>query len=85
MPRGDSPLSILDAQAVPGTPLVLTHWWKSVYPPRYGALFTLVDPQGKPAWSLSLDDDYTVPGDESAEDRIREMIWSKGAILSVDK
>ena len=84
MPRNDAFLSILAAQALPGTPLVLVHWWKAVSS-RCGAVFTLVDQQGKPVWSLSLDDDYTAPGDENAEDRIREMIRSQGAILSVNK
>ena len=73
---------ILAARAVPGTPLILVHWWMSDFP-RVGAVFTLVDPQGNTVWSLHLDEDYSVPADEKKEDDIRAMISKEGAILDV--
>jgi sugar lactone lactonase YvrE len=50
-----------------------------------GARFTLISPDGKPVWSLDLPDDYDVPGDEEAEDRLRRAIRDKGAILRSDQ
>ena len=85
--KGDETLFILGAKAVPGTPLVLTHWWKYASG-NCGGVFTLVnlnDAKAKPIWSLSLDGDYSVPGDDKAEDAIREKIWKEGAILDVNK
>jgi len=85
--KGDASLSVLVAQAVPGTPLVLTHWWKYASG-ACGGVFTLVDlndANGKSVWSLSLDDDYSVPGNDKVEDAIRERIWKDGAVLDVNK
>ena len=78
--------SILSAKAVPGTPLVLTHWWKVDYSTsqsQCGAVFMLLDPKGKSVWSLKLDDDYSVPSDDKKEYKIRQLIWKEGAILDV--
>lgn len=86
--KDDETLFILGAQAVPGTPLVLTHWWKYVFGGNCGGVFTLVDlndAQAKPVWSLSLDGDYSVPGNEKAEDTIQETIQREGAILDSNK
>lgn len=77
----------LGARAVPGTPLVLTHWWKSV-PDNRGAIFTLIDlndAQARPVWSLTLDGDYSVPGDSKAEQAIHEKVRKDGAILDSNK
>jgi DNA-binding beta-propeller fold protein YncE len=85
--KGNTTLSILGAQAVPGTPLVLTHWWKFASG-NCGGVFTLVDlndAKAKPAWILSLDGDYSVPGNDKVEDSIRETIRRDGAILEVNK
>jgi hypothetical protein len=83
MPDGKN-ISILDARAVPGTPLILVHWWKYVSP-QSGAIFTLIDPDDDPVWDLTLDDDYTVPGNKKEEDRIWKMIRKDGAILEITK
>ncbi len=83
MSPGEAIIHVLDAKALPGTPLVLTHWSKFVYP-RDGTVFTLVDRKGKAVWRLDLDDDYDVPNDEDEEDRIQRIIREKGAILSVN-
>ena len=80
--------SIMGAQAVGGTPLVLTHWWKFVFGGNCGGVFTLVDlndATAKPVWSLSLDGVYAVPGNREAEDALRNRIWSESAILEMDK
>jgi len=79
----DQHLSIIDTATVASTPLVLVHWWKSDYP-RAGAVFTLVNESAKPVWTLSLDNDYSVPSDEDKEDEIRRRIWEHGGILGVD-
>ncbi|MBI2433834.1 MAG: hypothetical protein HYV26_13285 [Candidatus Hydrogenedentes bacterium] len=73
---------ILTAKALPGTPLTLIHWWK-YDKPNCGAIFTLIDPVGKLVWRLDVEDDYTLPGNEAEEDRIRDEVREKGAILSV--
>ena len=79
--------SLIVAQAVPGTPLVLTHWWKYA-PDNYGGIFTLIDlddEKATPVWKLALEGDYSIPEDEKAEDALREKIWADGAILEVNK
>jgi len=84
MNEPDVSLSILDARAVPGTPLTLIHWWR-YESPLVGAVFTLVDPKARPEWTLELHDDYTMPDDETTEDRLRDRMRNHGAILSVGK
>lgn len=76
--------SIIAAKAVPGTPLVLTNWWKyDSSTSQSGAVFMLVEPKEKSVWSLKLDNDYSVPSDEKKEDEIRNLILKEGAILDV--
>jgi hypothetical protein len=80
-------LLVLHARAVPGTPLVLIQWWKYASG-KCGGVFTLIDPnraKAKPVWTLSLDGDYSVPGNRKAENAIRKKMWGEGAILDVDK
>jgi sugar lactone lactonase YvrE len=75
---------ILAARHVPGTPLVLLHKWRYEYRPggsRAGARFTLVDPRQETVWSLELPEDYNVPGDEKAQDRLANRIRRTGAII----
>jgi hypothetical protein len=79
MPQGDEALLILHARAVPGTPLVLTHWWKYASG-QCGGIFTLIDlndPKGKPVWSLTLADDYTVPGNDDAQNIIQRELYRR--------
>jgi hypothetical protein len=83
MPKDVATLFILKAHAVPGTPLVLAHWWKYSKDSVCGAVFTLVDASGKPVWTLTLDDDYEITDNEDAEDRLRDEIQDKGVILDV--
>ncbi len=71
-----------DARPIPDTPLILTHWW--LWTSEAGARFTLVDPQGKPVWSLDLPGDYEIPGDREAESRLSRSIRENGAILRSD-
>ncbi|MCW1922721.1 hypothetical protein OKA05_09165 [Luteolibacter arcticus] len=72
---------IIDARPLHGLPLILVQWWYS--DEDSGTLFSLVDLQGKPVWSLPLPRDYTIPGDEKAEDRLHDEIQSDSAILSI--
>jgi hypothetical protein len=84
---GEEGIFVFAARAVPGTPLVLTHWWKYASE-TCGGVFTLVDlndAQAKPVWIFTLDGDYSVPGNDRAEDAIREMMRNRGAILEVNK
>jgi hypothetical protein len=85
--KNNETIFILGAQAVPGTSLVLTHWWKYASG-NCGGVFTLIDlndANAKSVWNLSLDGDYSVPGNDKLEDTIRNMIWNDGAILEVNK
>ncbi len=68
-PNAEDGVSIIGAKAVPCTPLVLTHWWKSS-PHSSGALFTLHDldhANAKPIWTFTIDGDYSVSGKANAE------------------
>jgi hypothetical protein len=78
---------MLRARAVPGTSLVLTHAW-SYASGNSGGAFSLVDlddSSGEAVWGFALDADYSVPGDEKAEDELRAQIWKEGAILDTNK
>jgi hypothetical protein len=80
--NGSETRLILHALSVPGTPLVLLQWWKYASG-ECGGVFTLVDlgdPKLKPLWTLTLNGDYSVPGDKKKEDDIRRRIWREGAI-----
>jgi hypothetical protein len=79
---------IVDARPVAGTPLILIHWWRHREErgeDTVGARFTLVDLKGKPVWRLELPKDYSIPGNEEAEDRLRDEISDSGAILRADQ
>lgn len=84
--RNDERLRMLAARAVPGTSLVLTHWFKYESGKRGGifALFDLDDLKSKPAWSVHFRADYPLP-DEEGDDEVTKEIWSGGAILDVNK
>jgi hypothetical protein len=82
---GSRSVSVLDARPVAGTPLVLIHWWRHEYrSPRslVGGRFSLIDPAHRTVWSLELPEDYNVPGDENAEDRLRNQVRDQGVILN---
>ena len=83
MARSEPARFIIDAQAVPGTPLTLLHWWcfGEGHPGNLGALFTLIDLTGKPVWQLELRRDYNIAGNEDAQDKLMDSIRSTGAIL----
>lgn len=75
---------VLQARTVPGTPLTLVHWWR-YESPEVGARFSLLDLGRKEIWSLALDRDYMVPGNERAEDELQERIRRQGAILDTSR
>lgn len=88
MPDREPARAILDARPVPGTPLTLLHWWRYDYERdrnSVGARFTLVDLKGKPVWTMELPKDYSVPGDEQAETRLRNAMRTEGGILRSDR
>ena len=72
---------LLDLRPIAGTPLLMLHWWCYDEEEKVGALYSIVDLKGQPVWSLHLPDDYTIPRDEAAEDRLREEIRREGGIL----
>ena len=82
MPDPDLSRSILAAQPLPGTPLVLAHWWRYAKS-KCGGDFTLVDAAGQPVWSLSLPEDYEMPGREKWGDTLFNHVQQHGAILGV--
>jgi sugar lactone lactonase YvrE len=72
---------VIDARPVAATPLTLLHWWRFAGSGPVGARFTLIELTGKVVWTLDLPRDYTRPGDEKAEDALRDEISGRGAIL----
>jgi len=68
------------ALPVAATPLILVHYWR-YDSPDCSARFALLDSSLREVWSTTWRRDYNVGGDEDAEDRLREEIWSTGAIL----
>ena len=85
--KSEDTLFILGSQAVPGTSLVLTHWWNYSMGKCSGifALIDLDDAKAKLIWNLKLDGDYSLPENSEEEDALRERIWKEGAILDVNK
>lgn len=86
MPDAKFDRSVIAARPVAGTPLTLLHWWH--YGDRNnerGARFTLITPGGSPVWSLTLPNDYSIPGDHDAEESLLDRIWEDGAILRTDR
>jgi sugar lactone lactonase YvrE len=75
---------ILAARPVLGTSLTLMHWWR-FDSGEVGARFTLVGLEGRPVWSLELPRDYTLPGNEKAEEQRRDWIRRHGALLAADR
>jgi hypothetical protein len=49
----------ISAALVPGTPLLLVHWF--IY--QHGARFALLDPKGKEVWSLDQPEEYATQGE----------------------
>jgi hypothetical protein len=85
MAKAKSVIYLIDAKSLPGTSFTLLHWWCVTDKSDVGARFTLIDLDGNVVWFKDLPKDYTIPGDEKAEDRLRDTIREKGAILSTDK
>jgi hypothetical protein len=87
MPDQEPACSVIDAKPVAGTTLTLLHWWRfsDQEPGRLGARFTLIGLDGKPVWSLELPDDYSIPGDRKAEQRLMDKVLETGAILRTDQ
>lgn len=73
-----------DPRPIPGTPLTLVQWYRSEWEPYLrGTHFAVVDMEGRPVWQRTLRDDYSIPGDEKAEERLFEWFRASSAILSV--
>src|SRR5262249_24217978 len=79
-------LSIIDAQPVRGTPLTLVHWSRNDWDKdEHGTRFTLLDPNGRSAWTLDLPKDLQAP---ASDRKAQERVWalaSKTAILDVSR
>ncbi len=76
-------ISLLHAEPVAGTPFILLHWWRVAFgkTTEQGAIFTLIDQNGKTLWRKELPHDYNIPGNEKEEERLRYEIWREGAFL----
>ena len=81
MPDPDLTRWILAARPLPGTPLVLVHWWHYAQS-KCGGDFTLVDAAGRPVWMLSLPVDYEGL-DQKWGDTLYNHIQQHGAFLGV--
>lgn len=86
MDNPDTARFVLDAKPLAGTPLTLVHWWlyDLSISGQVGARFTLVDLDANPVWKLDLPADYSVRGDEAAEDKIRTLVRKRGGILEAN-
>ena len=67
------------ALPVPSTDVTLVQWHT-----RNGTRFTLVTEDTSVVWELNMPTDYSVSGDEEAEDRLRDLIRENSAVLKVD-
>lgn len=80
-------LRLSAARAVPGTDLHLLHWWRVDLDDRSrgyfpdGAVFTLMAPDGGMVWEHQCPTDYTVDGDQQADDALAKLVQSHGVIL----
>ena len=81
MPDPDMTRWILAVRPLPGTPLVLVHWWRYDKSKR-GGDFTLVDAAGQPVWTLSLPEDYEML-DRNWGDTLFNHVQRNGAVLGV--
>ncbi|MGV3722129.1 MAG: hypothetical protein ACO1SX_14560 [Actinomycetota bacterium] len=82
MPNHKAVRYVLDARPVPGTPLILVHWWRYESFKTRGAAFTLIDPDGRTVWRLELPEDYEIPGDPDGTDSLMEEVRSQRDFLS---
>lgn len=76
------------ARPLPGTPLILISWEDRIEDrsdaPPIDAVFTLVDQEARPIWSLRLENDYGFAQDLRERYAISELIEREGAILDVE-
>ncbi len=90
--RTPATLRIMDVRPVPDTGLVLFHWWFSNYEheakssndaySREGGVFTLVNPKGETVWSLERRTAYTIPNNETEDDKLESLVKSHSPLLS---
>lgn len=88
LPHPESLRYVVRACEIRGTPLVLAQWWRYESSSRKslcGGTFALVDPEGSPVWHLTLPEDYTIPGDEEARDRLQDEVSERGMVLRADE
>lgn len=83
---------LIDARAIPETPLILLQWWRYQFPDPaghrssiIGGHFAVVDENAAPVWELDLPRDYIVDGDEEVQDRLMNHVQQHGAILSTEE
>ena len=83
---GRSGGSLISACLLRGTPLILLYWRTFEDGAGvHGGRFDLVDPRGKTVWTMSLPNDYEVPGDEKARSALIDRMNEKGAILDATR
>ena len=80
--------SAVDARPVPGTPLLLTHWYTLTGggddSRDMGGAFILTGPAGRVVWSVELPGDYEPPADAKNRWERCRVVFRNGAILSPD-
>ncbi len=82
MPDHGASLSVVAAQPLPDTPLVLVHWWRWGSGKRNGE-FTLIDAGGRRVWSLILPEDYDPPPPDRWDGTLFHHVQQHGAVLGV--
>jgi hypothetical protein len=82
LPDAETARFVITAKRVLGSPLVLVHWWEHDGE-QSGARFTLIDSAGSLIWALKKKDDYSIPSDQDAEDRLRDSIRTRDDFVTV--
>lgn len=74
---------IVDEQCIVGTPLILADWWH--FSDGMGVVYALHDRDGKVVWKLEMPSDYELSGSEEEQDKMRDLMQTKGSILRSDQ
>lgn len=67
------------AKSISSVPLNLVHWWNQTE--NLGAVFMLIDLDGRCVWSRELPTDYTFPADKRPDFEFYDTVQERGAIL----
>jgi len=87
--EGYKRVSLWGAKALPGTDLLLLHWWVTNFDDQVGGIradgasFTLTRQDGSIAWQFDRPRDYTIYGDKAADDAFERELRANSPLLEV--